>query len=575
MTSKSYMIVDRQRLFEEAKGHKHRLDPMQEALTLSTYGKVLGAQSNMHALVDEDDKDGINAYTRAGFTVQTMNGNRATALIEFLTMMTLQLSHEPPSSLTVVSNDPAYHALLKSVGEKGQAQNVTKWTWDREAQTLWSPHYNTRPLEEILPGTKVPRIALLWDYENVHLGLMERGWNGSVKELMQAARDQLEAFGDLVSNHAYADFGLLNGTGKRDWQRELLEAGAETVYVVNERGKNTADLKIADAVRDLLEARNGDAVEVLAICTNDRDFKSVIETARQRGRQVKLLAIRGGLSRHLGNTVPERDIIYIDDFLTMRDKRQLDTPTATVSPSESYAPIVMRCAEWLSRQGERGWHFATTDQLLAALRPSPHDRAQIDKAVAAGVMRRGHRHGPDGPEETLGFNLKNPFAKTALHLVRWAPDLTNFCLNQRKMPYIDSNFLVSGMQRQKVLVELNAGQTRRDAEGWLRLLAEAGVLVPREQAHPSTTGKRITTWWLPQTEAPAVEAPAAMTATAAPPAAPEPPAPSGPAMPATPAVKPARPQDKPRWKPFGNNGTLVINRNRQTGSLAFAGSGAD
>lgn len=494
------LIVDQYRRHQLAREHRRKIDPVQEATQFSTITKVLGDRGQLYALVDESDVEGLHGYHSANFEVRSMNGDRETALGTFITDMNERLDHNPPRDLVVVTDDSAFQFLLGNVANKKQTRIAVWYQGNQVPPGLQSPRFNARRLDQLLPGVKVPRIDVRLDYENLHMGLLQRGWNGSVRAFVQAVRDAFEPIGDVVRIVAYADYGLLKGDGKRDWQRELLEAGVEATYLVNERGKNTADMKIADAVRDLLEGHQGagEAVDVIGLGTNDRDFKTVIETARRRGTQVKLLAIRGGLSRHLTNSVPEKDVIYIDDFLTLGRPTSQDALSTHVSPFDRDTAVVVRIAAWLSQQGARGWRYAPTAQLVEALALEGTDLALVDQAVAAGKLRRGTRTGPDGHEDTLGLQLDHPVTKTIHHLVRWAPGRIGYCLETKNMPYVDSNFLARGMQMDRVLTELGAARERREAEEWLRLLAAAGVIVRRTREHPSTPGKVIVTWWLPE-----------------------------------------------------------------------------
>lgn len=564
------LIVDQYRRHALAQQYRRKLDPAHEAAEWNSKAKMLGVKGRMHALVNEDDADGINSYHRAGFEVHSMNGNRETALIDFLTEMSQELTHDPPATLTVATDDPQFNFLLRTVADK-QKTRVALWVMGNHIPVgMRAPQYNSRPLEELLPETKVPRIDIRLDYENLHLGLRERGWNGSTRTFVQAVREAFEPIGEVVRIVAYADYGLLKGEGKRDWQRELLEEGVETTYLVNERGKNTADMKIADAIRDLLEghASVGDAIDVIGLGTNDRDFKTVIETARQRGKQVKLLAIRNGLSRHLSNTVPQKDVIYIDDFLSLGSVPKPDSPKRSVTPFDDDTRVVVRIAAWLARQGERGWYFAPTADLVKGLALNDHDLMQVEKAVAAGKLRRGSRNDPDGRKETLGLQKEHPVVKATQQLIRWAPGRVGYCLNTKGMPYVDTHYLAKGMQMDHTLADLGAGQTDREAETWLRLLAEAKVLVHKEQDHPRS-GKRISTWWLPEVEASAASADvqppddqeeATAEETAAEPLTNPKPAP------ATQVPQ----QGRPRWDPFR---LTPLSLAGQTGSAGVASAG--
>ena len=566
-------IVDQFRRRELALTQHWPFDPAAEATRFSTIAKLLGRDGEHHALVHRDDPDGLNGYARAGFHVHSMNGDRAAALSQFIDDVTRRLRREPPRDLVVVTDDPDFRFLLANVPDDTR---IALWVPGSAIPPLLRvPHFNPQPLEELLPEAKVPRIDVRLDYENLHLGLVARGWNGDVRAFVRAVRDAFETTGEVVRIVAYADYDLLRGSGKRNWQRELEEAGVETRYLVNERGKNTADMKIADSVRDLLEAHTGpgEAIDVIVLGSNDRDFKTVIETARQKGKQIKLLAIRGGLSHHLSNVVPGKDVLFIDDFLSLRPTH--DRPDPATPPADRPAPhdsdniVVARIAAWLAGQGERGWRFAPTEVLAEALALNERDLAQVEKAVAAGKLRRGSMNGPNGRRPTLGIETAHPVVKAVQQLIHWAPSRISYCLNDRGMPYVDTPFLARGMQMDRRLAELGVGQTPREAEAWLRLLVKAGVLAHREQPHPRQPDRRINTWW-PSAAVPAMAAaPDVAPLEAAPPAEATPPeaavASATAAAPSPTAPAPdelGRPQTTPHreWDPF-----------RLRGSLAYAG----
>jgi hypothetical protein len=261
-------------------------------------------------------------------------------------------------------------------------------------------------------------------------------------------------------------------------------------------------MKIADTVRDLIE-RNADApdgADIIVLGTNDRDFRTIMETAKQRGQRVMLLALRHNVSKHLRQVVDDENILYLNDYLEMpqeTQKEQQGKPSTTSPKAHAeHALLSSRIAHWLNQQGNRGWLYAPLKAIEQGLRLTEVEKLQVEKAVKSGVLLKQKRVVKGEMTEIVQLNQNNALAKAIHRLVHWAPGRIDYTLNHRGMPYVDTNFLAKGMQMDNQLKEQNVGQSWREAEEWLRLLETASVVSSEERTNQH--GKSITAWLLPQ-----------------------------------------------------------------------------
>jgi len=239
--------------------------------------------------------------------------------------------------MVLVSDDPEFVYLCDATAS---LTCLSVWADStRVPPELTAPQYGWRPLEELLPNLKIPRIDVRIDLENIFIGLMKRGWQPNMRELIASIHKAMEDLGEIVAVTGYADFDELNrhhGAQKTNWQREFTLAGGETRYVINQHGKNTADMKIADDLRTLVELTShlGATIDIIGLATMDRDFRHIVNTARFRGKKVVLLGVAGELSRELESAASE--VRYLDNYL------KLSEPTlALVEPSQRQERLFM------------------------------------------------------------------------------------------------------------------------------------------------------------------------------------------------------------------------------------------
>jgi uncharacterized LabA/DUF88 family protein len=351
----------------------------------------------------------------------------------------------------------------------------------------------------LLPDLKVARIDVRIDLENILIGLVKRDWRPDLRELIEAIRGEVEDLGEIVAVTGYADFDELNRNGgpNKNWQRELTLAGGESRYVVNQHGKNTADMKIANDIHTLVTHDAGaGGIDIIALAMMDRDFRPIVETAKSRGKRVVVLALEGGLSRELEGVAS--DVRYLDSRLRLpQPGAQRSQAAPRHAPQPENAALMLRIAAWMNRNR---WGFVYRDSVEQEFSVAAEG---LRKLIEDGWLTPGPNSPLDaqGQARKLEPNPNNPVARAAQYLARWIPSRLDFCLRQREMPHVDSNYLANGMARDRVLNQMGIGQTRGEAESWLYAAASAGLVVATEQPHPQTPTKTITTWWLPEEEA--------------------------------------------------------------------------
>lgn len=480
-------------------GHRQtmKIDPEDMARNLSQLIKPLGRADRKIALVAKEDERSDSAYRNAGYDTHKISGDRATELGRFIRQTIAQIREDLPKHLVLVSDDPQFAFLCDSLP---QEVNLSVWANNATVppELKESSHY-FQTLEELLPNLKIPQIDIRIDLENIFIGLVKRGWRPNLHELIAAIRKAMEekCRGDIVSLTGYADFDELNrhhGGPKINWQRELTLAGGESRYVVNQRGKNTADMKIADDIRTVVEHDSNTAgvIDVIGLVTMDRDFRHVVERVKSRGKKAIVLGLKDGLSRELENIAS--DVCYLDEYLKLPQPGKPDAPLGAPPPQQEDAALMMRIGAWMNRNH---WRFVFRDKLEEVF---SEESERLRKLIAEGWMSatRNSSFDTQGRARVLEPNPNNRAACAAHYLARWIPSRVDYCLNQKGMPHVDSHFLANGMARDRTLAEMGIGQTRMEAEGWLQAAAVARLVLPNEERHPKRADLLITMWRLPE-----------------------------------------------------------------------------
>ena len=471
-----------------------KIDPDVQAQNLSMMVNALGREIRKIAIISKSDERRLLAYQRTGYETHAMNSsNRDGELRQFIPQMIAQIQQTKPEHTVLVSDDPEFTYLCKAVSHQTKLS-----VWANSAtvpRELLEPGYGFRPLEELLPNLKIPRIDVRIDLENIFIGLVKKGWKPNLHDLINAIREALKDLGEIVAITGYADWGELDrhhGGRNVNFQRELTLAGGESRYLVNQRGKNTADMKVVDDIRTLLEHEHSSvgAIDIIALATNDRDFRHIVETARGRGKKVVLLALKGGLSRELEGLAI--DVRYLDGFLSMVNVRE---------PEPAEIALAMRIAVAMK---QNHWKFAKRDWLEKEF---GSDVDTLKRIIADDWLQAKANSLVDGYGQArmLQFNETNRYVKGALYMVNWLTLRIDQGL--RKMSYVDSNHLAKEMEENWMLKQLNLARRRSAAENWLNAAATAGIIVAEQQPHPKNVSTMLTMWNLPPQQQPQAPVP--------------------------------------------------------------------
>lgn len=497
------LIMDQYKRFEQAEQQRQKIDPTYEANKLSELANAFGNSLRRVAIINDHDRPGFEAYKQARYEIVNTNGTRSDDIQEFIARMRDDLERRPPEHLLVVTDDPTFRFLLDPIARQGDT-HMKVWVLGKQVRAPFDDRkYHARLYNEIIPEQKVPKITVLLDYENLHIGLKQRGWHPNAKALIEATREAISDLGDIVKMTAYADWKLLEQNDQRDWQRELARMGVDTQYLLNERGKNTADMKIADAVRDLVErsANAPDAVDIVVLGTNDRDFRATVEKARERGQRIVLMAIKGGLSHHLINLLDPKEIRYIDEHLKLtpaisstsaggehRRREQVDRArlSQSANPNSEWTELLMRFTFLLH---QKRWQWAPRKELGSVATPE-----RLQAAIDASVLKPSRPGDPKG----LALNTDESLVQAVQFFVPWISGRVGHLVETRvrtgQMQYIDGYFLHKGMLADNRCKELGIGQKPGNAEVWLEAAAKAEVLVKQRLPRFNKPGK-VDTWW--------------------------------------------------------------------------------
>jgi uncharacterized LabA/DUF88 family protein len=491
------------------------------AKNLSQLIKTLGRTDRKIALVAKEDDRSHSAYAQAGYETNKISGDRTKELGRFIRRTITEIKEELPKHLVLVSDDSQFAFLCDSLPEE---VNLSVWansaTAPTELKDMKRPGHYFQTLEELLPNLKIPQVDVRIDLENIFIGLVKRGWRPDMHELIAAIRRAMEekSRGDIVSITGYADFAELNrhhGGSNMDWQRELTLAGGESRYVVNQRGKNTADMKIADDIRTVVDQDSGStgAIDVIGLVTMDRDFRHVVERVKVRGKKAIVMGLQDGLSRELATIASE--VCYLDQYLKLPQAGRQESQRTAPPPPREEAAFMMKVGAWMNQNRFR---FVFRDRLEEQF---AEESESLNKLIADGWLSATRNSSFDGQNRAriLEPNPDHTGACAARYLSGWIPSRVDYCLNQKGMPHVDSNFLANGMTRDRVLAEMGVGQTRSGAEEWLQAAAAAKLVVATEQPHPLRPDKLITTWRLPEKAAAGHATPVEETESTEPPVA--------------------------------------------------------
>lgn len=471
--------VDRYELFQQYKKNHYKQDPKQEARLLKMLFNVFAPEKRLLAIVDQDDKEGIEAYGAEGYDLRTMNGDRPHELLHVVNRETTYQRESRPQHVVVVSDDQAFVQLC-AAAQQNQAE-VSVWLPGFQRSGLLG-QFATRQLTEMVPDIHIQEAASgIWlDIENLLFSLKQARVQLTVDNFVHAIRNTTKDIGNITHMIAYGDFEMLAKEFGHGLQSQLVDLGIEPRFQKNMRGKNSADMKIASDIHNFLERDS--YLQTVIIGSGDRDFRPTIDTARSRGKKVILLAVEGSLSDDLKRAADE--VRYLNRYFNESNT----SPSSLVDPHDPWIDLLMGFTYHLYQKRARWGHRKELTTLATPER--------LQQAVEAGVLKLSRPGDPNG----LMLHPDNHLAQAVSFFVPWlvrhVEQLVETKVNTNKLKYIDRNFLFKGMSTHPKCQTFGIGADRANANSWLDAAAKAKIVRKKPMPHFSdpTRGK-VDTWW--------------------------------------------------------------------------------
>jgi uncharacterized LabA/DUF88 family protein len=489
------VIVDQRDIFLVALELGLKVDAVWQSRAIDQMVRVFGAADERIALVLEHDEDGLDAYLSAGYQVTPMGLGRWGDLYRFIRRLSEKLVADPPRHLIVVSSDSMFQYLLNNVLQL-QGVKVSVWSpGDAIPAAFSDPIYNPRLLDDLVDKPRRARVDVRIDYENLHGALAELGNTPRTEVIIEMIEAHLSDLGDIVNIVAYADWRALARQSGKDAENRLIRMGVETRNLINIKGKNSADMRVADDIRSIIERKPTDpqAIDIIVLCSSDRDFRPLLRTARKRGQKMILLAMECCIGDLLKSEA-KSDIRYFT--LLERFPRQKNSYSDGASEEDLWpenlplSKLVMQIAGWFHNHNHP---WATPNQIARGLALDQQGRASLDKLIEDGVCKRRLSR----RRVIIRLDPEHKIARLALVLSQWLVEYFERELKDQDNLPINTDTVTRAIRRDPRCQRVGLGKNPNQIEAWLDLAVSAGILVKKLQQHSKSSRRYVNTWWLP------------------------------------------------------------------------------
>lgn len=335
--------------------------------------------------------------------------------------------------------------------------------------------------------------ALFVDHENIFFGLLnEFGDIAHVpapEAMAKAFRDAAQEYGVVKHAEAIAD-----------WEQSSLR-GHVKAYIMNGfsidyniTGKNNADLKISNEIRNVLQNDQGQ-IGTYIIVTGDGGYQPIVDTLLKVGKQVVIWGVRNCTSGLL-QTIASR-FETVEKILGMasaepaellqeqrrRPTRPVPIDLYSVTPVES---LIVSLDELLVNRPGNPASRAELLRVLAEQRvcgeTTQEQEFWLNEAVDAGVLKT---HSPDHVNPT-GFvlNREHPLAQKALGI--------KTKLFKMLKDTLANNFCPDFKRARDTLVNMIPGLGKSEAHTWLNWYIQHQVIVTEKRPHQQKAGAYFT-----------------------------------------------------------------------------------
>lgn len=240
-------------------------------------------------------------------------------------------------------------------------------------------------------------VALYWDFENLHAGLMEEKYGEGAYTKpdtrfkpqeplidVQALVELGASFGPVAINRAYGNWQYFGR-----YRDALLQSAVELIQLFppGASAKNGADIKLClDATEDISRFTH---IGTVIIVGGDSDFMPVAQKIKAAGRTLIGVGTRKNTNRHWAKSCHE--FRYYDSLVEVSKVDDTPAPTESrdaprVAPSNPAAELLKRAVRLLAEtKGEdwvnKGsvWHMIK--RLDATFDPKEHGHANFAEMV--------------------------------------------------------------------------------------------------------------------------------------------------------------------------------------------------
>jgi len=255
------------------------------------------------------------------------------------------------------------------------------------------------------------------DYENIWMGLTERGYRLLPEEFIQALENYAEQMGiDLKAVYLYANFD------KEEFWRTQTAFENKRIFTRHIFGKNSlsnteirtnaADHELMLEAHEILLTRSS-TLDLFLLFTGDGDFFSLVRKIRAWGKDVKIIGVNGNVHKTLEPYSESFDVfcnlINTDDMLTYKLEEDMNQAIQIIKELQISMPYIAstRARLVLSKRMDRSQKYVK--DLVQHL---------VDKKI---ILEREH------PDPNLVIK------KTKIYLLNLANPIVNKAVAQEEL----------------------------------------------------------------------------------------------------------------------------------------------
>jgi len=371
-------------------------------------------------------------------------------------------------------------------------------------ELLWSA--NHLPLRaQATDSREAHAVALFVDHENVYIALNELLKSLPVEIQVQERRKIDPSSLALTLRSAAEQIGWVKAAlAVADWER--LPAGQVKEYLklryqidYNLPGRNNADLKLTDAIRNTLEDDAEDEIDTYILVTGDGGYLTILDTLLRRQKQVHVWGVRGTVNGVLQQNASAT--AWVEDLLGIPAIPPEKQPIAVVEGPRAAAignigndvTRLEALAIHLSRYlRQRSWTFITFVRFLNFLAETgvfgssrEEQLAWLSHAKETGVLREEIVDDPSDPTRIarrFSLNEAHPLVVRAQGIRHRVGETVP--TNGRGLAF--------GVVIDRLISDPELQLTDVQAKNWLTWFAETNYLQAEQVPHFRKEGVTVT-----------------------------------------------------------------------------------